>query len=93
MPSKLSGVHSVFHISMLKKCLADASQVIPVQPEELQENLIVIENAVQILDQKEQVLRNKIISLVLVQWRHHGSEEATWEGETDVFARYPHLFC
>ena len=35
LPSELSGVHSVFHVSMLKKCLADASQVIPVQPEEL----------------------------------------------------------
>ena len=66
LPPELSGVHSVLHVSMLKKCLVDASQVIPVQPEELQENLIVIEDAVQILDRKEQVLRNKVITLVLV---------------------------
>ena len=53
LPPKLSGVHSVFHVSMLKKCLVDASQVISVQPEELQENLSLIEDAVQILDRKE----------------------------------------
>ena len=35
LPPELSGVHRVFHVSMLRKCLADAAQVIPVQPEEL----------------------------------------------------------
>ena len=74
------------------KCLADASQVIPVQLEELQENLTMIEDAVQILDRKEQVLRNKVIPLIMVQWQHHSSEEATWEQEADILARYPHLF-
>ena len=82
----------MFHVSMLRKCLADASQVIPVQPDKLQEDLTIIEDAVQILDRKEQVLRNKVILLVLVQWQHHGSKEATWERETDIFSRYPHLF-
>ena len=92
LPPKLSRVYSVFHISMLKKCLVNASQAISVQPEELQENLSLIKDAVQILDRKEQVLRIKVISLVLVQWQHHGSEEATWEQESDIYAWYPHLF-
>ena len=35
LPPELLGVHSVFQVSMLKKCLADASQAILVQPEEL----------------------------------------------------------
>ena len=30
LPPELSSVHSVFHVSMLRKCLADASQMIPV---------------------------------------------------------------
>ena len=30
LPPELSGLHSVFHVSMLRKCLADASHVIPV---------------------------------------------------------------
>ena len=45
----LSTVHSVFHVSMLKKCLANVSQVIPVQPEVLQEDLSFVEEAVRLL--------------------------------------------
>ena len=35
LPPDLAGVHSVFHVSMLRKCLANAVQVIPVHLEEL----------------------------------------------------------
>ena len=35
LPPELSAVHDVFHVSMLRNCLADMSQVIPVQPEVL----------------------------------------------------------
>ena len=62
---------------MLRKCLADVSQVISVQPEVLQEDHSYVEDAVQIIDQREQVLQNKVILLVLVRWQHHGTEEAT----------------
>ena len=85
-------MHDVFHVSMLRKCLADVLQVIPVQSEVLQENLSIMEDAVQIIDQKEQVLWNKVIPLVLVRWQHHGVEEATWEREDVILAQYPYLF-
>ena len=61
-------------------------------PEELQEDLTMVADTIQILDRKEQVLKNKVISLVLIQWQHHGSAEATWEREVDIRPRYPHLF-
>ena len=92
LPPELSGVHSVFHVSMLRKCVAGVSQILPVRPEGLQQDLSVEEDAVQILDRKEQVLRNKVIPLVLVQWQHYGVEEATWEREADMYSRYPYLF-
>ena len=47
------------------------------------------EDAIRILDSKERVLRNKVVPLVLVQWRHHGSKEATWEREADIRSQYP----
>ena len=56
LPPELSGVHSVFHVSMLRKCLAYTTQIIPVQPEELRKDLSLVEDVVQILDRKEQVL-------------------------------------
>ena len=62
------------------------------QPVELKEDFSYNEEAVQILDRKEQVLRNKTIPLVKVLWRHHGVEEATWEPEDQMKKRYPTLF-
>ena len=50
------------------------------------------ERLVQILDWREQVLQGKIIPLIKVLWTHYGVEEATWECEDDIQARYPDLF-
>ena len=93
LPPDLVGVHSVFQVSMLRKCLTDASQVILVQPKELQEDLSMVEDVVLIHDRKDRVLRNKVVSLVLVQWQYHGSKEATWEREVDIHSQYPYLFA
>ncbi|TYK00876.1 Chromo domain-containing protein [Cucumis melo var. makuwa] len=54
------------------------------QPIELKEDLSYDEEPVQILDGKEQVLRNKTIPLIKVLWRHHSVEEATWEPEDQM---------
>ena len=56
---------------------------------EIQKNLTYEEKPVQILDRREQVLRNKTIPLVKVLWRSHTVEEATWE---QMKRHYPHLF-
>ena len=31
LPAELASVHPVFHVSMLKKCLGDASSILPVE--------------------------------------------------------------
>ena len=46
LPPELSSVHDVFHVSMLRKHLAEVSQVIPVQLEVLQEDLSFVEDVV-----------------------------------------------
>ncbi|KAA0066441.1 putative Retrotransposon protein [Cucumis melo var. makuwa] len=70
----------------------DPSHVLQEQPVELKEDLSYVEEPVQILDKKEQVLRNKTILLIKVLWRHHGVEEATWEPEDQMKKRYLILF-
>ena len=45
-----------------------------------------------ILDQKDKVLRNKVVALVKVLWRNQVAEEAMWETETDMREKYPELF-
>ena len=46
----------------------------------------------QIVDRREQILRNKVISLVKVLWGNHGIKEATWESKAQMRSQYPQLF-
>ena len=77
---------------MLHKYIADPSHILQEQPIQLKKNLTYEEHPVEILDRRDQVLRNKVIPLVKVLWRNHGSKEATWEPEAHMRARYPQLF-
>ncbi|XP_043704749.1 uncharacterized protein LOC122654608 [Telopea speciosissima] len=92
LPAAMSRMHNVFHVSMLRKCNADPSQVIDPEPIVIQEVGTHEENPTQIVDRKEHTLRGKVIPLVKVKWQHHGAGEATWDREEDVRAKYPKLF-
>ncbi|KAI5332728.1 hypothetical protein L3X38_022857 [Prunus dulcis] len=92
LPSDLSRLHDVFHVSMLRKYISDPSHVLEEQPIELQEDLTYVEQPVQILDWMMQVLRSREIPLVKVLWRSHNVEEATWEPEDQMREQYPYLF-
>ncbi|XP_059635855.1 uncharacterized protein LOC132278042 [Cornus florida] len=76
LPPHLDKVHNVFHVSMRKYEL-DTSHTLRWADIEVDENATYEEGPVQILDTREQVLRNKTIPLVKVLWRHHRVEEAT----------------
>ncbi|KAL5568353.1 hypothetical protein UlMin_024928 [Ulmus minor] len=91
LPSELASVHNVFHVSMLRKYVSDPSHVLESEPIEVREDLTYQEQPVQILDRKYKALRNKVIPLVKVLWRNHKVEEATWEREDEMRAKYPHL--
>jgi hypothetical protein len=86
-------VHDVFHVSQLKKCLRVLEEQLPVEGLEVQEDLIYIEKPVQILDTADRVTRRKTIRMCKVRWTHHSEEEATWELEDDLMAKYPELFA
>ena len=92
LPSSLSRIHDVFHVSMLKKYYPDPTHI--VQPEEIEvdETLAYEEKPVRLLDRKVKELRNKQISLVKILWKNHGIEETTWEMEEEMQKKYPELF-
>ncbi|XP_058202988.1 uncharacterized protein LOC131317451 [Rhododendron vialii] len=92
LTSELANVHDVFHVSMLKPYVADASHVLTRPPIELQENLTYEERPIRIMDRRVKQLRNKAIPLVEVWWENHSSGKATWEKEDDMRQRYPELF-
>ncbi|GJV47272.1 putative reverse transcriptase domain-containing protein [Tanacetum coccineum] len=50
LPEKLRGIHNTFHISNLKKCLADENLVIPLEEIQLDDKLHFIEEPLEIMD-------------------------------------------
>ena len=92
LPSSMSGVHEVFHVSMLRKYTPDPAHVVDWGQIEVEIDGTFEEGPVCILDSRDQVLRRKTMRLVRVLWRHYGVEESTWEREDTMRATYPLLF-
>ncbi|KAI3819645.1 hypothetical protein L1987_13487 [Smallanthus sonchifolius] len=63
---ELSGIHSTFHVSHLRKCLAEKTSHVPLNDIEIDERLNYIEKPMAILDRKDKRLRNKVIKQVKV---------------------------
>ncbi|WVZ52303.1 hypothetical protein U9M48_003376 [Paspalum notatum var. saurae] len=93
LPPSLSGVHNVFHVSQLKKCLRVPEEQAPLEGLEVQKSLTYTEHPVKILDTSERNTRNKKIKMCRVQWSHHTEAEATWEREDELKAAYPAVFA
>ncbi|WVZ75443.1 hypothetical protein U9M48_023493, partial [Paspalum notatum var. saurae] len=93
LPPSFSGVHDVFHVSQLKKCLRVPEQQTPLEGLEVQENLTYTEHPVKILDTSQRNTRNKKIKMCRVHWSHHIEAETTWEREDELKAVYPALFA
>jgi hypothetical protein len=93
LPENLSAVHDVFHVSPLKKCLRVPEEQLPTEDLGVQEDLTYIEKPTQILETVDRVTRRNTIRMCKVKWGHHSEEEATWEREDDMRAKYPELFA
>ena len=79
LPPSMSGVHEVFHFSMLRKYTPDPAHVVDWGQIEVDTDETFEEGPVCILDSRDQVLRRKTMRLVRVLWRHYGVEESMWE--------------
>ena len=66
LPPGMSGVHEVFHVSMLRKYTPDPDHVVDWGQIEVDTNGTFEEGPVCILDSRDQVLRRKTVRLVRV---------------------------
>jgi hypothetical protein len=71
LPLTLAGVHNVFHISQLKKCLKSSVDVIVNGVAPLDADLSNPEYPVNVLGQQDRVTRHQTIRFFKVQWSHH----------------------
>ena len=92
LPPSMSGVHEVFHVSMLRRFTPDPAHVVDWGEIKVDTDGSFEERPVCIMDCWDQVLRRKTVRLVRVLWQHRGVKESTWEHEDTVRATYPFLF-
>jgi hypothetical protein len=78
LPPSLAGVHDVFHVSQLKKCLKAPTDVVVNDVTPLEANLSYPEHPVKLLGQQGQVMRRRMINFYKVQWSSYFEEEVTW---------------
>ena len=92
LPEELIGVHPVFDVSQLRKCLKLPDEQVPTEALDVQETLEYKEHTIQILDRANKETRSTTIPMCKVQWSNHTEREATWEKESELQMIYPYLF-
>jgi hypothetical protein len=89
LPSKLSGVHNVFHVSQLKSCLKPLTDVVVEDTIPLEPDLTYKTHPIKILDQQDRVTRNKTTRFHKVQRNDNSEDESTWKHEDFMRSNYP----
>ncbi|KAI3821421.1 hypothetical protein L1987_08989 [Smallanthus sonchifolius] len=92
LPPSLGSVHPTFHISNLKKCLADENLHILLDDVRIDETMHFVEKPVEIMDREVKQLKRSRIPIVKVRWESKRGPEFTWEREDQMKLKYPHLF-
>jgi hypothetical protein len=92
LPPNLANLHSVFHVSQLRKYMADPSHVITPDAIQLKENLSFEVPPMSIGERSTKLLRGKEIPLVKIIWNQK-TGDATWEREDQMRKLYPDLFA
>ncbi|GJT53287.1 putative reverse transcriptase domain-containing protein [Tanacetum coccineum] len=79
LPQELSCVHDTFHVSNLKKCLAEPDVQVPLDEIEIDENLRFVEEPIEIVERDVKKLKRRRIPLVKVRWNSRPEMRNTWE--------------
>ena len=92
LPESMSGMHPMFHVSMLRKYPKDPEQKIDAELVIIQQDLTMECHLVCILDFSNRIMRNRTIKYVKVLWTNQSEQEATWELEAQMRDKYLELF-
>nr|GEW06962.1 hypothetical protein [Tanacetum cinerariifolium] len=88
LPEKLNGVHDMFHVSNLKKCLADPTLQVPWDEIQVDAKLKFIEEPIEILEREFKKLKRSRIAIVKVRWNSKRGPEFTWEREDQMKLKF-----
>ncbi|GJY67509.1 hypothetical protein Tco_0469747 [Tanacetum coccineum] len=93
LPLELSCVHDTFHVSNLKKCLANTDLQVQIEEIRIDDKLYFVEEPVEIVDRQVKKLKRSWIPIVKVRWNSRRGVEFTWEREDQIKDKYPQLFA
>ncbi|GKC46348.1 putative reverse transcriptase domain-containing protein [Tanacetum coccineum] len=93
LPQELVGIHDTFHVSNLKKCLADVNLHVPLEEVKINDKLHFVEEPMEIMDHEVKKLKKRRIPIVKVCWNSRRGPEFTWEQEDEMKRKYPQLFA
>ncbi|GJZ09434.1 putative reverse transcriptase domain-containing protein [Tanacetum coccineum] len=91
LPEELNGVHATFHVSNLKKCLANPTLQVPLDEIRVDAKLNFVEEPMEILEREFKKLKRSRIIIVKVLWNSKRGSDLTWERENQMKHKYPHL--
>ncbi|GJW05937.1 putative reverse transcriptase domain-containing protein [Tanacetum coccineum] len=92
LPQELSSVHDTFHLSNLKKCLADPTLHVPLEEIQVDARLNFVEDPLKILKHEIKKLKQSRIPIVKVRWNSKRYPEFIWERENQMKLKNTHLF-
>ncbi|GJY54568.1 hypothetical protein Tco_0446232 [Tanacetum coccineum] len=70
-------IHDTFHVSNLKKCLADANLNVPLEEIKVGKNLRFVEEPIEIMDREVKRLKRSRIPIVKIHWNSKRGPEFT----------------
>ncbi|GJS67151.1 putative reverse transcriptase domain-containing protein [Tanacetum coccineum] len=74
LPEELDGVHDTFHVSNLKKCLANPTHQVPLDEIQVDAKLNFVEEPVEILEREFKKLKRSRIAIVKILYRVDGGD-------------------
>ncbi|GJT48005.1 putative reverse transcriptase domain-containing protein [Tanacetum coccineum] len=88
LPEEINAVHDMFHMSNLKKCLADPTLQVPLDEIQVDAKLNFVEEPMEILEREFKKLKRSRITIVKVRWNSKHEPEFTWEREDLMRLKY-----
>ncbi|GKC81938.1 hypothetical protein Tco_1137655, partial [Tanacetum coccineum] len=87
LPEELNGVHDTFHVSNLKKFLADPTLQVPLDEIRVDAKLNFMEEPVEILEREFKKLKRSRIAIVKVRWNFSGIRNVVLNSRGNVKMR------
>ncbi|XP_017438379.1 uncharacterized protein LOC108344446 [Vigna angularis] len=91
LPPQLSNLHPVFHVSQLRKYIANPSHILELENVQLCQDRTLELQPVRVEDSRIKYYKGKDVRLVKMVWDAK-TGDSTWEVENAMKDLYPHLF-